>query len=173
MAIIRSFEGKTPKTGDDVYLADNAVLVGDVEVGARSSIWFGSVLRGDMHYIRVGEETSIQDGSILHITSGRHATTVGSRVTIGHSCTLHGCTVRDLCIIGMGTVVLDNAEIGERCVIAAGSVVTPGTKIPAGSLAVGAPARVKRDLTQGELDWVQSSAQTYVELAQRYLREPR
>jgi len=168
MAIVRSFQGKTPVLGAEAFLADNAVLVGDVEVGARSSIWFGAVLRGDVFHIRVGDETSIQDNSVVHVTHGRNATLVGSRVTVGHSVTLHGCVIRDRCIIGMGSTVLDNAEIGERCIVGAGALVTPGTRIPAGTLALGAPARPKRDLTADELEWIDFSAQHYVELARKY-----
>ena len=167
MAIQRSFDGKNPVVGTDVFLADNAVLVGDVEVGDRSSIWFGAVLRGDVFHIRVGRETSIQDNSVVHVTDGRNPTLIGSRVTVGHSVTLHGCVVRDRCIIGMGSIILDKAEIGARCIIGAGAVVTPGTKIPPGTLAFGAPARPKRDLTQEELDWIEYSADHYVGLARK------
>jgi len=169
MAILRSFVGKTPQVGEGVFLADNAVLVGDVIVGARTSIWFGAVLRGDVYYIRVGEETSIQDNSVLHVTHGRNPTLVGSRVTVGHSVTLHGCTIRDRCIIGMGATILDLAEIGERCIIGAGAVVTPSSKIPAGTLALGTPARPKRELNAEELAWIESSADHYVELSRKYL----
>jgi gamma-carbonic anhydrase len=170
MAIIRSFDGKHPQVGAGTFLADNAVLVGDVHVGARSSIWFGAVARGDVYYIRIGDETSIQDNSVIHVTNGQHATRVGSRVTVGHSVTLHGCTIGDRCIIGMGSTILDDAVIGDRCIVGAGALVTPGTKIPAGTLAVGAPARPKRELNAEELLWIESSADHYVELAGRYLR---
>ena len=168
MAIVRSFGGKTPQTREDVFLADNAVLVGDVVVGARSSIWFGAVLRGDVMHIRVGEETSIQDNSVIHVTDGRNATLVGSRVTVGHMVTLHGCTIGDRCIIGMGSTILDGAQIGDQCIVGAGSLVTPGTRIPPRTLAVGAPARPKRELTREELAWIDSSSGHYVELARRY-----
>ena len=168
MAIVRSFGGRTPQVGAETFLADNAVLIGDVEIGARSSIWFGTVLRGDVFYIRVGDETSIQDGSVLHVTHGQNATIVGSRVTVGHGVTLHGCRIGDRCIIGMGSIVLDRAEIAERCIVGAGALVTPGTRIPAGTLAVGAPARVRRELNSDELAWIESSAEHYVELAKRY-----
>jgi carbonic anhydrase/acetyltransferase-like protein (isoleucine patch superfamily) len=170
MAIVRSFAGKAPRVGDGTFLADNAVLVGDVEVGARSSIWFGAVLRGDVFHIRVGDETSIQDNAVIHVTHGQHATVVGSHVTVGHSVTLHGCRVGDLCIIGMGSILLDGAEVGDQCVIAAGAVVTPGTRIPPGTLAVGAPARPKRALTQEEFAWLELSARHYVDLSREYLR---
>lgn len=169
MPIIRSYEGKTPTVGEGTYLADNAVLVGDVAIGQRSSIWFGAVLRGDVFHIRVGDETSIQDNSVVHVTHGQNATVVGSRVTVGHAVTLHGCIINDHCIIGMGSILLDQAEIGERSIVGAGALVTPGTKIPPGTLAVGVPARPKRDLTPAELAWVESSAEHYVELAKKYL----
>jgi gamma-carbonic anhydrase len=169
MAIIRRYGDKMPQVGDGTFVADTAVLVGDVVVGARSSIWYGAVLRGDVFYIRIGDETSIQDNTVIHVTTGRNATIVGNRVTIGHSVNLHGCTIADRCIIGMGSIILDSAEIGERCIVGAGSLVTPGTRIPPGTLALGSPARPKRDLTSEELAWLEVSAEHYVELARNYL----
>lgn len=171
MAIIRSFKGKRPAIGEGTFVAESAVLVGDVEVGERSSIWYGVVMRGDVFHIRVGDETSIQDNTVVHVTSGRHPTTVGSRVTVGHSVTLHGCRVSDECIIGMGATVLDRAVIGERCVVGAGALVTPGTVIEPGQLVLGSPARPKRALTDAELEWIRSSAEHYVELGALYLSE--
>ena len=168
MAILRSFEGHHPEVGEGAFLADNAVLCGDVRVGKRASVWFGAVLRGDVFHIRVGDETSIQDNSVVHVTHGQNPTLVGSRVTVGHAVTLHGCTILDHCLIGMGSVVLDRAEIGDHCIIGAGALVTPGTQIPPGTLAVGAPARPKRDLHAEELDWIEFSADHYVELSKRY-----
>ncbi len=172
MALLRRFRDKTPEVGEGSFLADNAVLVGDVKIGARSSIWFGAVLRGDVFHIRVGDETSIQDNSVIHVTDGRNATIVGNRVTVGHSVTLHGCTIGDRCIIGMGSIVLDKVSVGERCIIGAGAVVTPGTKLPPGTLAIGAPARPKRELTAEELAWIEYSADHYVDLAKAYLLQP-
>src|SRR5262245_42121552 len=166
--MIRPYQGKTPKLGDGVFIADTAMVIGDVEIGARSTVWFGAVIRGDVYYIRIGEETSIQDNSVIHVTHGQHATVVGNRVTVGHSVTLHGCTVQDRCIIGMGSTVLDQAEIGERCILGAGSLVPPGFKAPPGHLVFGNPAKVKRPLTQKELAWIESSADHYVELAKTY-----
>ncbi len=169
MPILRNFRGKTPRTGNETFLADNAVLVGDVVVGARSSIWFGAVLRGDLMPIRIGDETSIQDNAVCHITDGRHPTIVGNRVTVGHSVTLHGCTVGDRCIIGMGAIILDGAHIGERCIVGAGALVTPDTRIPPGTLVLGSPARPKRDLSADEVAWIDSSADHYVHLSAEYL----
>jgi carbonic anhydrase/acetyltransferase-like protein (isoleucine patch superfamily) len=170
MPIIRRYGDKTPQVGEGTFLADNAVLVGDVVIGARSSIWFGAVLRGDVFHIRVGDETSIQDNTVIHVTHGKNATVVGDRVTVGHSVNLHGCTIGGHCIIGMGSIVLDAAEVGERCIVGAGSLVTAGARIPPGTLALGSPARPKRDLTAEELSWLDVSAAHYVELARTYLR---
>lgn len=170
--MVRGFSSTRPTLDATAFVADTAVVIGDVHVGPRSSIWFGAVLRGDVHYIRVGAETSIQDGSCLHVTHGRHPTLVGDRCTIGHGVTLHGCTVGDLCIVGMGAIVLDEAVIGERCIVGAGALVTPGTKIPPGYLAVGSPARPKRPLTEDELSWLEASAQHYVDLVGRYVADP-
>ena len=169
LGLVRAFRGKSPRIAADAFVAETAAVIGDVEVGARSSLWFGAVLRGDVHSIRIGEATSIQDNAVVHVTEHRHATVVGSRVTVGHNVTLHGCTVGDLCIIGMGAVILDRAEIGDRCIIGAGALVTPGTKIPAGYLAVGSPARASRPLREEELSWLEASAQHYVDLIAGYV----
>ncbi len=170
--LIRGFAGKTPLVNASAFIADNATIIGDVHLGAHSSVWFGAVLRGDVFHIRVGEGTSIQDNAVLHVTHDRYATVVGNRVTVGHSVTLHGCTVGDLCIIGMGATILDQAVIGDRVIVGAGALVTPGTKIPAGYLAVGSPARPKRPLTDDELAWLDASAEHYVQLAERYAADP-
>jgi carbonic anhydrase/acetyltransferase-like protein (isoleucine patch superfamily) len=170
--LIRGFGGKRPVVDPTAFVADNATIIGDVTVGARASIWFGAVLRGDVFHIRIGDDTSIQDNSVIHVTHHQHATQVGSKVTVGHSVTLHGCTVGDLCIVGMGATILDQAVIGDRCIVGAGALVTPGTKIPAGHLAVGWPARPKRPLTDEELLWLEASALHYVELLHQYGNDP-
>ena len=169
--MIRPFRGQAPQLDPTVYVADNATIIGDVHIGANSSVWFGAVIRGDVFHIRIGRETSIQDNTVIHVTHDRFATVVGDRVTVGHSVTLHGCTVGDLCIVGMGSTILDQVEIGERCIVGAGALVTPGTKIPPGHLVVGAPARVKRPLTEAELQWLAASAAHYVELGRIYREE--
>jgi len=169
MAIVRAFDGATPQIGADTFLAETAVVVGDVHIGARSSVWYGTVLRGDVFHIRIGDEVSLQDNTVVHVTSGRHPTLVGDRVTVGHSVVLHGCTVGDDCIIGMGAVVMDRAVIGKYSIVGAGALVTPGTVIEDGQLVLGSPARAKRALTEEERAWVGSSAQHYVDLASRYL----
>lgn len=170
--IIRGFGGKRPVVDASAFVADNATVIGDVTIGARASIWFGAVLRGDVFHIRIGDETSIQDNSVIHVTHSQYATQVGRRCTVGHGVTLHGCTVGDLCIVGMGATILDQAVVGDRCIVGAGALVTPGTKIPAGHLAVGSPARVKRQLTDEELTWLEASALHYVELIQQYASDP-
>jgi gamma-carbonic anhydrase len=169
MATIRSYAGKAPLVGEGTFVAETAVLVGDVEVGSRSSIWYGVVLRGDVFHIRIGSETSVQDNTVVHVTSGRHPTLVGDRVTVGHSVVLHGCVVEDECIIGMGAIVMDRARVGPRCIVGAGALVTPGTEIPEGHLVIGSPARPKRKLSPEELEWIRSSADHYVTLGERYL----
>ena len=171
MPIIRSFDNKHPDIGENCFIAETAVLIGDLKIGARSSVWYGVVLRGDVHYIRIGEEVSVQDNTVIHVTSGRHATVVGDRVTIGHSVVLHGCTIGDQSLIGMGAVIMDRAIVGNNCVVGAGALVTPGTEIPDGHLALGSPAKVSRRLTDEELQWISSSSTHYVELSARYLAD--
>ena len=170
--MIRGFGDKRPRIDGSAFIAETATLVGDVVIGARSSVWFGAVVRGDVFHVSIGDETSIQDNTVIHVTHDRYPTTVGHRVTVGHGVILHGCAVRDLSIIGMGAIILDQAEVGERCIVGAGALVTPGTRIPPGHLAVGAPARVKRPLTDDELAWLESSAAHYVSLTARYRSDP-
>lgn len=172
MSVVRSFQGIFPSFDETVFLADNATLVGDVKVGSRSSVWFSAVVRGDVHFIRIGQETSIQDNTCVHVTHGRFPTVIGDRVTVGHSVTVHGCTILGHSIIGMGATILDDVEVGTHCIIGAGSLLTPGTKIPSGSLVVGSPGRVKRPLTADELGWIELSADHYVELSRAYLSSP-
>ena len=166
--MLRSYKGVVPRLGQRVYVDASAQVIGDVELGDHSSVWMNAVVRGDVHSIRIGPHTNIQDNCVVHVFKALHPTVLADHVTVGHSVTLHGCVIRDRCIIGMGSTILDNAEIGERCIVGAGALVTPGTRIPAGTLAVGAPARPKRDLTADELEWVDFSAQHYVELARKY-----
>lgn len=172
MPILRGFAGKRPSIDASAYLADSATVIGDVTVGPRSSLWFGAVVRGDVYHVRIGAETSIQDNTVIHVTHDRFPTVVGDHVTVGHSCVLHGCVVHDRVIVGMGAIILDQAEVGERCIVGAGALVTPGTRIPPGHLAVGAPARVKRPLTEDELAWIDSSAAHYVALTDAYRKDP-
>ena len=171
MALIRAFGGKAPRLADSVWVADGAVIIGDVEIGPESSVWFGAVLRGDVNHIRVGARTNLQDYSVLHVTSGTHPTVVGDDVTLGHRATLHGCTVKDRCLVGIGATVMDGAVVGEDAMVAAGSLVPPGMVVPPGMLALGSPAKVKRQLTREEVEYFRRSAANYAGYAEQYRRE--
>lgn len=168
--MIHPFQEKVPKLSLGVFIEASAQVIGDVEIGEYGSIWFGSVVRGDVNYIRIGARTNIQDLSVLHVTRRTHPLIIGNEVTVGHRVTLHGCTVRDRVLVGMGAILLDGAEIGEGSIVGAGALVTEGVKIPPGSLAVGMPARVKRPLTAEESAFLAQSARNYVDLAQVYLK---
>ena len=169
MPTILDFKGNTPKVHDSVYLADDVFVIGDVEIGEDANVWFGSVIRGDVSYIRIGARTNIQDMTMIHVSSDFGPTIVGEEVTVGHRVTLHGCHVERQCLIGMGATVMDHARIGEQTVIGAGSLVSPGTIIPPRVLALGSPAKVKRDLTDEELAYLDTSWRNYVELKQHYI----
>ena len=136
-------------------------LVGDVSIGTNSSVWYNCVIRGDVHFVKIGEMTNIQDCSMLHVTNGKYPLIIGSKVTIGHSVKLHGCTLKDLCLIGIGSIVLDGAVVEEKSMVAAGSVVKPHFVVPSGKLVGGVPARVIRDLTELELNEFEKSALRY------------
>jgi carbonic anhydrase/acetyltransferase-like protein (isoleucine patch superfamily) len=172
VATIVTFEGKTPVVADDVFLAPTATLIGNVYVGARSSIWFGAVLRGDFDRIDVGEGTSVQDNAVIHCAPGM-PTTVGSDIIIGHGALLEGCVIEDGAVIGMGCVVLQRARVGAGAMVAAGAVVAEGQEIPGGNLAVGVPARVAKELGGSSKEWVAKAAPAYDELRQRYRNEVR
>lgn len=144
MAIIRNVRGFTPKIGKDTFLADNAVVVGDVTIGDECSIWFGTVLRGDVNTITLGNRVNVQDGSVLHTLYQKSTIEIGNDVSIGHNVTIHGAKIHDMALIGMGSVVLDDAEIGEGAIIAAGSVVLKGTKVGPHELWAGSPAKFKK-----------------------------
>ncbi len=174
MALILPFGGHLPRIGRDVFLAPNATLIGDVEIADGASIWFGAVLRGDMGGIRIGPRTNVQDLAMIHATEGLSQTIVGADVTVGHSAILHGCVIGDRCLVGMGSIVLDNVQVGESSVIAAGSVITARTVIPARSLVRGTPARIIREATPEEAALGVSGAAHYLVAAGRYraLAEP-
>ncbi len=148
--MIASCFGKSPKIPKSAWIADSADVMGDVTLGEHSSIWFQAVVRGDVHWIRIGEYTNVQDGSVLHVSNGVAPLTIGSRVTIGHKALLHGCTVGDDCLIGMGAILLDHVEVGSGSVVAAGALLPPGRKYPPNSLIKGAPAKAVRELTAEE-----------------------
>ncbi len=161
-------EGHWPDLAADVFIAPGALVIGRGTIGAGSSIWFNSVLRGDGNFIRVGARTNIQDLSMVHIASGRTPTIIGDDVTVGHRALIHACEVGDCCLVGMGAIIQDRAVIEPHCLIGAGALVTEGTRIPSGTLALGAPARPKRDLTDAERAMIARSALDYAALAQRF-----
>ncbi len=167
--IIRSFAGAAPQIHESVFVAENAVIVGNVTIGEQSSVWYNAVLRGDVNSIRIGARTNIQDGSIIHVTSHFFPTVLEDEVTIGHRVMLHGCTVETNSLIGIGAIVLDGARIGANSLVAAGALVTPGTQIPPRSLVMGSPARVKRELSAEEIENLKLFWQNYVNLSRIYL----
>jgi carbonic anhydrase/acetyltransferase-like protein (isoleucine patch superfamily) len=171
--MIRTYSTLKPWIDPSAYIDASAQVIGDVEIGAESSIWPGCSLRGDMHHIRIGRRTNIQDLSVVHVTSGTFPTIVGDDVTVGHRVILHGCTIANRVLVGMGAIVMDDVEVPDDTFIAAGALVTPGTKIPGGVMVMGSPAKPRRDLTDAELAAIKSASQDYVDLAANYLAESR
>jgi carbonic anhydrase/acetyltransferase-like protein (isoleucine patch superfamily) len=169
--LIRPFEGRSPRLGARVFVAETATLIGDVELGDDSSIWFGTVLRGDVHRIRIGARTNIQDNCTLHVTNGTWPVEIADEVTIGHGVIAHGCTIGRAALIGMGSRVLDGAVIGELALVGAGALVSEGMHVPPRTLVVGVPAKVKRELTAEEVARLEGSWQHYVEYKDKYLKE--
>lgn len=168
MAIVRPFDGRAPVLGKGVYLADTAVVIGDVVLGDESSLWFSAIARGDVGSIRIGKRTNVQDLTMIHVTGGAADTEIGDEVTIGHRAVLHGCRVGDGCLIGIGAILLDHCVIGEGSVVGAGALVTPNTRVPPRSLVLGTPARVVRPARDDEARMGIEGAARYVELAKRH-----
>lgn len=169
--MIRSFKDKSPVIHSSVFVAEDAVIIGDVEIGENSSVWFGCMLRGDVNYIKVGVRTNIQDATVIHVSSKTHPTILEDEITIGHRVTLHGCHIESNCLIGIGSIILDGARIGKHSLVAAGSLVTPNTIIPPRSLVMGSPAKVKRELTDDEVEKYSRNWPNYVELSKIYLQD--
>jgi carbonic anhydrase/acetyltransferase-like protein (isoleucine patch superfamily) len=170
MAIIKPLLGKEPRFGKECFLADTAVVIGDVEMGDHCSIWFGAVVRGDVHYIRFGNYVNIQDNAVVHGTYQKSPTNLGDHVSVAHGAIIHGCTIESRVLIGMGAIVMDDAVIGSDSIIAAGSVVTKGTVVPPGSIYAGNPARLLRPIDQAMLEGeVQRIAESYKKYASWYL----
>jgi gamma-carbonic anhydrase len=167
MGIIQ-YKGITPKIDPTVFVAEGVHIIGDVEIGRDSSIWFNSVIRGDVNFIRIGERTNIQDNTVIHVTNKKFPTNIGSNVTIGHNAVIHACTINDYCLIGMGAVILDNAKVGPFALVAAGAVVPMGMIVPEGTLAAGLPAKIIRKLSDEEKQSLVQSAQNYVEYVATY-----
>jgi len=167
-AILRAYAGLVPRIDPSAWIAPGAVVVGDVEIGPESSIWYGSVLRGDVHRIQLGARSNVQDQCTVHVTRDRHATWIGDDVTVGHRAVIHGCRIEHGALVGIGAIVLDGAVVGPGALIAAGSVVTPGSVIPGGMLALGIPARPVRSLSEEESHLQLERTRTYVETARRH-----
>ncbi len=163
-----SYRGVRPTLGANVFIAPNATVLGDVWLGDEASVWFGVVLRGDVHAIRIGARTNVQDNAVVHVTGGKATTTIGDDVTIGHLALLHGCTVGNQCLIGMGSVILDHAVVEDECIVAAGSLLPPGMRVPRGSLVKGRPAAVVRTLTEADLAFIRSSSANYIKHARSF-----
>jgi len=167
--MIEPFKNIHPKIHETALIADDAVVIGDVEIGEDSSVWFGSVVRGDVNYIRIGARTNIQDMTVIHVSSNTHPTVLEDEITVGHRVVLHGCHVESGCLIGIGAILLDGVRVGRNSLVAAGSLLTPGTQIPPNSLVMGSPAKMKRELTDDELTYLDKSWRNYVDLKETYL----
>src|SRR5438876_8949397 len=166
--MLRAFQGILPKVGENAFVEETAVVVGDVVIGAESSVWFLSVVRADVNFVRIGSRTNIQDLCVLHVTHDTHPLVIGDDVTIGHHVVLHGCTIQDRVLVGMGAIVMDGAVLGEDSIVGAGALVTEGTIVPPKRLIVGSPAKVRRGLSVEELVWIRESAVNYVRYAAQH-----
>lgn len=165
--ILKTINGKTPIIGNDCFIAENATIVGEVTMGAHCSIWFNAVLRGDVHYIKMGDKVNVQDGAVIHCTYKKSPTIIGNNVSIGHNAIVHGCTIKNNVLIGMGSIVMDDCVVESNCIIAAGAVVTKGTHVPSGTIFAGMPAKKIKDispeLSLGEIDRIADSYVKYSE----------
>jgi carbonic anhydrase/acetyltransferase-like protein (isoleucine patch superfamily) len=171
--MIRPFRGIHPQIAPTAFIEESAQIIGDVHIGEESSVWFNAVVRGDVFHIRIGERTNIQDGTVIHVSNGTHATILEDEVTVGHNVTLHGCYVERGSLIGIGAIVMDGVRVGSESLVAAGSLLTPGTQIPPRSLVMGSPARVKRPLTDEEVAGLKQFWRNYIEYTRVYLGEQR
>ena len=166
--MIRKYQGHTPEIGAGVYIDESAVIIGDVSIGDDSSIWPCVVIRGDVHWIRIGKRTNVQDGSVLHVMRNLHPLTLGDNVTIGHGVVLHGCTIESRCLIGMGSIILNGAKIGTGSIVAAGTLVPEGTEVAPGSLFMGHPGKFRRALTNEDQASIDAYAAHYIEYKETY-----
>ena len=171
MAIIKSVRGNTPLFGNNIYLADNATVIGDVVTGDDCSVWFNAVVRGDVNFIRIGNRVNIQDGAVIHCTYEKSGTTIGDDVSIGHNAIVHGCTIHDRALIGMGAIVMDNALVPSDCLVAAGAVVLEGTILESGFIYAGVPAKKVKELSKENFDFfITRTAQNYIMYAEWFKR---
>ena len=167
--MLRPFRGRLPAVHASVYVDPSAQVIGDVEIGAESSVWMNAVVRGDVNHIRIGARSNVQDGTIIHVMHDTHPTIIGDDVTLGHGVIAHGCTIQNRVLIGMGAVLLNGAEIGEDSIVAAGSLVTEGARVPPRSLVMGSPAKVKRALDAGQIASILEYASNYVRYRLNYM----
>ncbi len=167
--MLRPFRGVLPRVHSTAFVDDSAQVIGDVEIGEESSVWMTVVIRGDVHRIRIGRRSNIQDGTVVHVMRGTHPTTVGDNVTVGHGALLHGCTIEDRCLIGIGAILLNGAHIGTGSIVAAGTLIVEEMKVPPRSLVMGSPGKVKRPLTDAEVESIQDLADRYVGYRLEYM----
>jgi carbonic anhydrase/acetyltransferase-like protein (isoleucine patch superfamily) len=167
--MLRPYRGRLPVVDPSAYVDDSAQVIGDVTLGAESSVWMNAVIRGDVNTIRIGARTSIQDNTVVHVQRDTHPTRIGDEVTVGHGALVHGCTIKDRVLVGMGAIVLNGAVIGEDSIVAAGTLVTEGTVVPPRSLVMGSPGRVKRPLTDAEVASVLEYSRNYVRYRLDYM----
>ena len=169
--MIRPYQGVVPRVAASAYVDQSAQVLGDVVIGERSSVWLNVAIRGDVNYIRIGDETSVQDNSVLHVDHQHYPCLIGNRVTVGHSVVLHGCVVEDEALIGIGAIVLNGAKVGHGAVVAAGALVPEGMEVPANMLVMGAPAKVKREVTRDEQSRFRKNCDNYVAITAIYKEE--
>jgi carbonic anhydrase/acetyltransferase-like protein (isoleucine patch superfamily) len=167
--MIRTFQGVKPAIPTSCFIEETGVVIGDVVLGEHCSVWFHAVIRGDVHYIRIGDRTNVQDLCMLHVTHDTHPLIIGNEVTIGHGAILHGCTIKDRVLIGMGAIVMDGAVIGEDSIVGAGALVVEGMIVQPKSVILGSPGRIRRTVSEAELAWITQSAENYVTYANQYL----
>jgi carbonic anhydrase/acetyltransferase-like protein (isoleucine patch superfamily) len=167
--VLRPYRGVSPRIHPTAFIDDSAQVIGDVEIGEESGVWMNAVIRGDVHWIRIGRRSNVQDGTVVHAMTGTHPTSIGDSVTIGHGAVVHGCTIEHQCLIGMGAILLNGAHVGSGSIVAAGTLVTEGMKVPPKSLVMGSPGKVKRLLTQAEVADIQLYADRYVKYRLDYM----
>jgi carbonic anhydrase/acetyltransferase-like protein (isoleucine patch superfamily) len=160
--MLRPYRGVLPRVHPTAYIDESAQVIGDVEIGEESSVWMSAVVRGDVHWIRIGRRSNVQDGTVIHVMNQTHPTTIGDNVTIGHAAVLHGCTIEDQCLIGMGAIVLNGVRVGAGSIVAAGSLLVENMQVPPRSLVMGSPAKVRRTLGDADVAEIQVYADRYV-----------
>jgi carbonic anhydrase/acetyltransferase-like protein (isoleucine patch superfamily) len=169
--MIRSFIDQAPRIHSSAFISESAEIIGDVEIGEEASVWFGCVVRADVNYIRIGARTNVQDCTVIHVDSEAYPTVLEEEITVGHRVTLHGCYIETGCLIGIGSILLDGVHVGRNSLVAAGSLLTPNTKVLPNSLVMGSPAKVKRSVTDVEIERLSLNWKSYVELSRNYRSE--